>query len=427
MALLFRNATKLLIKSTNNARKEVVGYAESSSPIINQDDIENDVHKKCLLNGTFDWKIGSFKQDYFSPDNIILNQIPRNYDESKTWDNIEKHVKEIIPDDKDRQSFYDFLSLVLMPYNGIPMILFLVGVSGSGKSQLGLLTQMLFGKNNFSSSTLQDITKDDTTRGNIAYNLVNCDFDMKHNKAPEISILKKIGTQDEMSGRGIYEQTAKYRPSFRFMGLGNSLFQLVDVDDAEAVYERSYIIRLNRKFRDTEDEVRNVFQTIADLDDELDGFMTYLLNNAKWIYENQEIHYPQSTKKTEELWNLVGNQVSKFSEIWIEHGSGNKGERTGIHQKWLDYQIENNLKPIGRNKWYEIFEELNAVVATNIRESQFIEYWGYQGIRLRSQEEVDKILNHKETSKEKVLRLLKKITNPEDLRFGQVMNILDKP
>lgn len=425
-ALLFRNATKFLIKSSISSRKEIVGYAESSSPIINQDDIENDNHKKCLLNGTFDWKIGLFKQDYFSPDNIILNQIPRNFDESKSWDNIEKHVKEIIPDDKDRQSFYDFLSLVLMPYNGIPMILFLVGVSGSGKSQLGLLTQMLFGKNNFSSSTLQDITTDSTTRGNIAYNLVNCDFDMKHNTAPEISVLKKIGTQDEMSGRGIYEQTAKYRPSFRFMGLANSLFQLVDVDDAEAVYERSYIIKLNRKFRDTEDEVRNVFQTIVDLDDELDGFMTYLLNNAKEIHDNQEIHFPQSTTKTEELWNQVGNQVGKFSDIWIEHSGDNKGERTTFYQKWLDYQQENNLKPIGRNKFYETFEDLNSVAPTMIRVTKEIEYRGYQGIRLRTQDEVDKITNHKETAKEKLLRLLKKITNPEDLRIGQAINIFEK-
>ena len=76
-ALLVRNATTYFLKSSKTSKGEVVSYAESSSPIINQDDIENDVHKKCLLNGTFDWKIGSFKKDYFSPDNIILNQIVR--------------------------------------------------------------------------------------------------------------------------------------------------------------------------------------------------------------------------------------------------------------------------------------------------------------------------------------------------------------
>jgi hypothetical protein len=407
-------------------RSEVVSYAESSSPIIEHAEIEKYSHLRCVNNGTFNWKTGVFEAK-FSPDNIILNQYPRNYDESKSWDNIKRIVSEIIIDEKDRQSFYDFLSLALMPYCGIPMMLYFVGTSGTGKTQLGILTEKLFGNDNCSFSTLKDVTTDPTTRGDVAYTTVNIDFDMNHAVAPDISIVKKIGTQDQMSGRGIYDHTAKYRPSYRYMAFGQNVFQITDVNDSEAVYERSYIIRLDRKIRGTADEIKNVFDQVQDLDDELDGLMTYLLNNAKWIYDNQDIHYPQSTKQTEELWNQVGNQVGRFSEIWIEHGGENKGERTTFYQKWLDYQIDNDLAPIGRNKFYEIFEELNSVAPAMIRLNQFTEFRGYQGIKLRTQEEVDKIMNHKETSKEKVLRLLKKITNPEDLRFGQVMNILEKP
>ena len=61
-----------------------------------------------------------------------------------------------------------------------------------------------------------------------------------------------------------------------------------------------------------------------------------------------------------------------------------------------------------------------------VRVTQDIEFRGYQGIRLRTQEEVNKITKHKETSKEKLLRILKKITNPEDLRITQAINVIEK-
>jgi phage/plasmid-associated DNA primase len=422
--LLQRNATKLLVKCTDKSVNEIVKYHKRSCDIITQAEIEKHAHLKCLKNGTFNVKTGVFKPE-FSPENIILNQIPRNYDKSKSWDTIKKHVTEIIPDEKDRQSFYDYLSLGLMPYNGIEFLLFVHGLGGSGKGQLADLAELVYGDDNVENATLQTISSDATVRKDIAYKMLNIDTDMKHDVTPELSIVKKIGTQDKMTDRSIYEHGTKYRPSFRYASMTNALFEMPDDRDAEPIYDRSHIIKLHKRFRGTADEIKNVFKIIPNLEDELDAFMTYLCDNAKWIHNNQKIHFYQDASTTKKLWNQVGNQIKKFSSIWIEHGSKNKVPSTDVYQSWLDYAKENNLTDGGRNTFQETFGKINAVTATAIRISPTETFWGYQGIRLRTKEEVDKLAGHVETPKEELIRLVKEMPDSEDLRITQAIDILE--
>ena len=89
--------------------------------------------------------------------------------------------------------------------------------------------------------------------------MINIDTDMKYDITPELSIVKKIGTQDKMTDRSIYAHGAKYRPSFRYASMTNGLFEMPDDRDAEPIYDRSHIIKLHTKFRGTNKEIKNVF------------------------------------------------------------------------------------------------------------------------------------------------------------------------
>ena len=312
-----------------------------------------------------------------------------------------------------------------MPYNGIEFLLFVHGLGGSGKGQLADLAELVYGDDNVENATLQTISSDATVRKDIAYKMLNIDTDMKHDVTPELSIVKKIGTQDKMTDRSIYEHGTKYRPSFRYASMTNALFEMPDDRDAEPIYDRSHIIKLHKRFRGTADEIKNVFKIIPNLEDELDAFMTYLCDNAKWIHDNQKIHFYQDASTTKKLWNQVGNQIKKFSSIWIEHGSKNKVPSTDVYQSWLDYAKENNLTDGGRNTFQETFGKINAVTATAIRISPTETFWGYQGIRLRTKEEVDKLAGHVETPKEELIRLVKEMPDSEDLRITQAIDILE--
>ena len=313
-----------------------------------------------------------------------------------------------------------------MPYNGIEFLLFIHGIAGSGKGQLADLSELVYGDDNISNATLQTIASDSTTRKDIAYKMLNIDTDMKHDVTPELSIVKKIGTQDKMTDRAIYDHSGKYRPSYRYGSFTNGLFDIPDDKDAEPIYDRSHIIKLHQRFRGTTKDIKNVFKKIPNLDHELDGFMTYLCDNAKWIHDNQKIHHYQDSSTTKKLWNQVGNQIKKFSSIWIEHGSKFNVATTDVYQSALDYASEHKLDWSHRNTFYENFEKINAVTPTSVRYGQESneQFRGYQGIRLRTKEEVARMAGHEKTPKEELLELVREMSDSEDIRITMAMDIL---
>ncbi len=161
-----RYSAEALVKHTNNSVKELIGYIKRTSQLIKNSDIAKFVHLKCLLNGIYNIESGEFT-DSFNPDYIILNQIPHNYNESK-YPTITKRVEEIISDDKDRQTYFDFASTCLHPYTGIDFQYGIVGIPGTGKTQLGWLLDATFGEENVSHNSVHDIAKDQTVQQDIA-------------------------------------------------------------------------------------------------------------------------------------------------------------------------------------------------------------------------------------------------------------------
>jgi phage/plasmid-associated DNA primase len=420
---LKRYAREYLIKTTNNSVKETLGFTKETCDLISQEEIEAHAHLKCTNNGTYDVKTGIFTES-FSPDNIILNLIPRNYDPKKSWDKIRERVEQIIPDEKDRQSYYDALSLALHPYNGIDMQFGMVSEAGTGKSQLAHLVKMVLGADNVSGVAIQSLATDATTQQDTAYQMMNVDSEMQSDDIHRLDIMKKWITQDEFTARAIYLRNAKFRPSTRLMFMTNNLYELPNRKDAEAMYERTHLIKLTHKFRGTKDEVRNIFKVIENVEDELDGFITYLLDNMTWIWNNQNIHYRQSTNDTERIWNEFGNNITQFIDTWIKKDATYKQEKTLVLTAWLDYADKHGIPTEGRNKFYEKFEDIAGVGVDNIRPNSFQQYKGYHGIALRTQEEVDKIANHVDTPKEALLKVIGKMRDSTDIRFALATTVL---
>ena len=399
-------SSQCLVKHTNNSVNEVVGYVERTSPIIKSVEIEKSIHLKCLLNGIYNVKTGEFL-DSFNPDYIILNQIPHNFDENVKYETIENIVKEILPEEKDYQTYYDFGSTCLHPYTGIDFQLGLVGIPGSGKSTLLKLFNKGFGSDNVEHATIHLIAKDMTTQKDVAYKFLNSDEDLSSEDIKQIDVLKKWITQDYFTGRSIYVHSSKYRPTSRLMFVANGLYEISNPDDALAIYERTHLIKVKNKFRGTIKEKKAITDKIDDI--EYDGFITYLLKNATDIYKNQKIRFPQNSKTTENLWNEYGNNIRAFIETWIEKGPEFRNQNSEIWSKWLSHALENDISSKGRTKFYEKFDEITGNSAIQIRQDKDTLYWGYLGLRLKSPKEVTTQQTFDKTTKGQVITLIKNL------------------
>ena len=385
--LIKRETTKLMVDSRKANRVEVVEYIKDSCPIIKNKDIEASVHLKCLLNGVYNIKTREFHNS-FSPDVIILNQIPHNFDETKTFEKIDEKVSQIIIDKKDKQTFYDFLGTCLHPYTGIDFQFGGVGRPGTGKSKICDLVVDVLGDDNVSESPIHLIADDQTTQLDVAYKFCNIDRDVLPKDITHTDVIKKWITQDRFRARAIYEHSGDFRPTARWMFMSNDLYEIPNHDDAEAIYQRTYLARIDHQFRNTKEEIKNIIRQVS-TPEQLDGFITYLLKNASQVYEMQNIHHPTTSKIVSELWNQYGNRIHEFIKKWCIKGVTFRIEKSNVWDRWLAESLKKELPAKGRNIFYKQFEEILGMTATKGRDGDVLGYY-YNGLSLKTEEQVNK-------------------------------------
>ena len=385
--LIRRETTKLMVDSKKSNRVEVVEYIKDSCPMIKNKDIEASVHLKCLLNGVYNIKTREFHNS-FSPDVIILNQIPHNFDEIKTFEKIDEKVSEIIIDKNDKQTFYDFLGTCLHPYTGIDFQFGGVGRPGTGKSKICDLVVDVLGTDNVSESSIHLIAEDQTTQLDIAYKFCNIDRDVLPKDITHTDVIKKWITQDRFRARAIYEHSGDFRPTARWMFMSNDLYEIPNHDDAEAIYQRTYLAKIDHQFRNTNEEIKNAIKQVS-TPEQLDGFITYLLKNTSQIYEMQNIHHPTTSKIVSELWNQYGNRIHEFIKKWCVRGVSCRIEKSDVWDRWLGESLKKEQPAKGRNTFYKQFEEILGMTATKGREDDILGYF-YNGLRLKTESEVSK-------------------------------------
>ena len=384
-ALIRRNARSVIAKPKTTDISEVVKYIEDTCKVITWKDIEHSIHLKCLLNGIYDIKTGIFSSK-FDPDYIILNQIPHNYNEIATFEKIEAKVKTLIPNDSSRQSYYDFLSTCLHPYTGVDFQFGCIGRTGTGKSQLGFLAEFVLGEKNVKDATIHLLAKDQTTQKNVAFKMLNIDGDLSNESIQQIDVIKKWITQDKFTARGIYEQSSDFRPMSRLMFMANDLYEIANPDDADAIYDRTYIIRVDKKFRHEETEIKNLMKKTA-TEDQLEGFITYLLKNASWVFLNESYHHKMPVSEVESIWNTFGNRIRVFVNKWIEKGPSYRTEQSEPFNKWMSYCIHHDFKARTKKHFSDIFEEIVGNTPTKTR-IDGNECYAYSGFRIKTDEEI---------------------------------------
>jgi len=397
-AFIRREARKAIDKPKTTDVSEVYQHIKDTCDLITRRDIEHSIHIKCLNNGLYNIKTGVFSPK-FSPDYIILNQIPHNFDETAKYDKIDEVVKSIIPDKRLRQSFYDFISTCFHPYTGVDYQLGLVGVSGTGKSQLGDLVKFVIGNEdeNYVTMKIHDMANDQTLQVKAGNKMLSFDDDLNDQSIKQIDVIKKWVTQSSFTIRKIYDEGITFRPTSRLMFAANDLYEIPNSDDAEAIYDRTYLIRIDKKFRHKDTEIKNVMKKVTDPNEGgqgLDGLVTYLLKNATWIAEHEKYHYPISPRTVSEIWNIFGNRIGEFKKKWIVVEPSYRLDSNEPFNKWSEYCNEFGYKAKSKKLFKEIFDELVGNIPTKTRKKlpdsdEKVEIYAYTGFRIKSQEEFD--------------------------------------
>lgn len=392
-AFLSREALHLMIRTKDVDIKEVYNYIKKDAIVITLHEMMQHSHVICFLNGVYNIKTREFFTQ-FSPDYYIFDQIPYNYNLDQPFDTIKKFASDMIKDKKDLQFLYDFSSCCFHPYNGIYFQLGLVGPPGTGKTQVNMLTGNLFDEDYVHDARIQRISDDATVRIDVALGRLNIDGDATDMGIKEVSNTKKFISQEPFTDRAIYDHAGKYSPSSRLMFSANTLYEIPNKNDADAIYDRTKLIRFTKKFRYSKEDKKDFVKRMIPKE-EYDGYATFLVNNASDIWERQDTKYTLNPSEARDIWNELGNYVRQFIKKYLVKDAHSTIKSLDIKDKWEEYIIVNNIdKSFTNIEFYKLLEDITGREKEKVRlhdDNNSSSVWGYHGLRLRTDKEIESV------------------------------------
>lgn len=316
--------------------KQFEAESKLQTPIVN-----NEVILINLKNGTFEISENIQQLRDFRKEDFLTYQLPFEYDEIAEVELFSKFLKEVIPESELQNILSEYLGSIFIKNNVLKLekALFLYGGGSNGKSVIFDIISALLGDENFSSYSLDSLTKDKDSRSMIADKLLN--YCSETSTSVQSEIFKKLVSREPIDVRQVYKQSFIMRNYAKLMFNANEL--PTDIEHNHAFFRRFLII----PFRVTipeEKQDKNLSTKI--LYHELPGIFNWILAGMLRLLENKK--FTSSTIVEEEVNKFRRESDSVLSFVDEHNYISSCTEDVAIkdlYQEYRVYCLENSNRP----------------------------------------------------------------------------------
>ncbi len=301
--------------------------------------------KDCMIN----LKTGEIRPH--SPDFMVTIQIPVSYQNILDSPNnqfscprIMKFLHEIVSDRRDVDTILDFLAYALWREMKFHKLLLLEGDGRNGKGTLCKVITRLFGYENVSSESLDQLLNGRFSSSQLNGKLVNIDADISKAISKKLGILKKLTGNDQISAE------EKFKASFNFVNHAKLILvtnELPEIkEDTIAIFSRLLIINFSKTF------IKNANPNLVEeltTEEELSGLLHILLKRLPRILKTG-ISYSKSIESLEQ-YQLRMNPVKYFADTYLEKVSESKVKKETVYNKFKEYCYKNKITTKPENKF----------------------------------------------------------------------------
>jgi putative DNA primase/helicase len=300
-----------------------------------------------LKNGTFEISEGTPKLRSYQKEDFLTYQLPFSYDENAKPVQFLEFLNEVLPEKELQDILAEYIGSIFIRNEVLKFekALFLYGTGSNGKSVVFDIISALLGNQNFSSYSLESLTKDKDSRAMISDKLLNYSSEMSTNL--ESDIFKKLVSREPIDARLLYKSSFIMEDYARLMFNCNELPN--DIEHTNAFFRRFLIIPFRVTIKE-EDQDRQLSQKI--LKSELPGVFNWMLEGMSRLLINKAFT-PSS---------LVENEVRKFRResdsvlCYIDENDYVKSveDYTTLQVMYDEYKmycIQNGNKPCANKKF----------------------------------------------------------------------------
>lgn len=281
----------------------------------------------------------------------IINQIPFNYSKQEAAHNlIDEWLDFICVSPDDKEMLLQFAGLALTHDNRFQKFMMIKGKGGNGKSVIIDLIAHTVGKENTSFISLEDITGKNFEVINLLGKSFNCCGDIKSKPLEDITQLKKLTGEDEISARELYKMSVSFKNYAKLMFSANEI-PLIMNERSDAFYRRLLVFEIKKK----PDKID--INLLSKLKEQTEGFIWLCLRALERLYQNGVITESDNSKRLLVSHRCYSDSVAGFiAEEMIEDENA-KTPAADINKAYKEYCKENDRQPLGRNAFYKALED----------------------------------------------------------------------
>lgn len=301
----------------------------------------------AFRNGIYDLITGDLKP--FSPDIVITNQIPWDYNPNAYSELADRTLDKISCDDSQvRQILEECIGSCFYRSNHIggSKAFILTGEGANGKSTFIDMLQHLLSEENIASLDLKEL---DMKFQNAALfgRLANLGDDISDEFIVNVSIFKKFVTGDRVQVQNKGEKPFEFNNYAKFLFSANNIPRIKD--KTGAVLRRLLIVPFDAKFSNTDEDYDPDIRQKLQNQEVMEYLIIIGLNALKAVIENKR--FTESVKVAEELkeYEEFNNPIIGFFEECEADGFQIENEPTNdVYGKYQGYCINNGFNKMSK-------------------------------------------------------------------------------
>ncbi|MBR5296821.1 MAG: hypothetical protein IKU29_03015 [Parabacteroides sp.] len=319
-------------------RKEVLSYLNL---LVTKESVVADANLIAFNNGVLNITNDSFTD--FSPEYIITNKIPHNYNPDAESELLDRVMNKLSCEDENvYELLYQAIGYCFYRRNELRKSFFLLGEKRNGKSTFLDMVSTMLGEDNTSNLDLCEIG-DRFRTAELTGKLANIGDDINDEWVSNTAIFKKVVSGDTVTAERKSKDPFKLRSFAKFFFSANALPRLGRGKDSRAVLDRLVIIPFDAKFSKQDDDYDPFIKYKLRGEDVMEALIANAIPALKNLLIEQEFVSCDRVKENLEEFEKSNNPILEFFEELDEIDYLNEPIKV-IYQKYTTFCLSNNLQ-----------------------------------------------------------------------------------
>lgn len=350
-------------------------FSQQKAVSVSLDRFDVDKNLVCLGNGVLDLSAlkgvdaSELELRDHSPEHMLTRRIGVDYDSGVRADRWIRYLEEVIPDPEYRAYLQRAAGMALLGDTTESAFFVLWGGTGCGKSVFSEVVAAAFGDfaATAASGTFREDREGSSRRANDLHQLRGSRFvSMSETSQQTVlneELIKRVTGGDKVTSHALYEENVTWKPDFT-MFMFTNFKPIINCDD-RAVWRRVKLVNFPRTFynedgsamEETEKELPRYL-----IENEMPGILNWILEGARQ-FKLVGLSEPGSMREAVKEYREETDPVLQFVTEATEDGTIQcepeaEMTMTSAYTTYATWAKNNNMRPIGKNKFGGRLEEL---------------------------------------------------------------------